>query len=449
VPRHIEATVSRTRFKTIDLGMRNTSCILPAILVSLVVFVSLQSRVFAQTNPNAVANITHQTYPQVTVTVISNYLYYAPYGPPNTLVYDITNPTNPVYLANTSIPGQAGNAAYLYGCLPIAVAGRYAYVASSDLSVVDISNPTNLLTVGAWHSDIGPSNSIGIATALDVAVSGNYVYLADGCDGLYVFDVSIPARLIQVGHTNDLGAPTDQPSYAFGYEGSAVGVAVSGNYAFVANWLDGLRVYDVSNPSHPVNVGRVADPAYSITISGGLAYVFTARGAVNIYGLSDPSHPMLVGQITGWALGSLALSGNFVFVDSVFQSVSIYDVSNPAHPLQVGHTDDLSGPGGWAYEAYSIALSHNYLYVGLRDYGVRIYALGSPSPPKLSITITNTSNLLLSWPAPTSAFVAQQNSGINSANWLTLTNESALVGPQNQVTIPKPPGSMFYRLVSR
>ena len=63
--------------------------------------------------------------------------------------------------------------------------------------------------------------------AYGVAVSGNYAYVADGA-GLEVIDVSNPANPQRVG----------------GYDtsGYAYGVAVSGNYAYVADWSWGLLI---------------------------------------------------------------------------------------------------------------------------------------------------------------------------------------------------------------
>ncbi len=59
-----------------------------------------------------------------------------------------------------------------------------------------------------------------------MAVSGNYAYVADGLAGLQVIDVSNPANPQRVG----------------GYDtsGYAHGVAVSGNYAYVADDYGGL-----------------------------------------------------------------------------------------------------------------------------------------------------------------------------------------------------------------
>ena len=74
-----------------------------------------------------------------------------------------------------------------------------------------------------------------------MAVSGNYAYVADGDAGLQVIDVSNPANPQRVG----------------GYDtsGDAQGVAVSGNYAYVADGGAGLQVIDVSNPANPQRVG--------------------------------------------------------------------------------------------------------------------------------------------------------------------------------------------------
>ena len=69
-----------------------------------------------------------------------------------------------------------------------------------------------------------------------MAVSGNYAYLADGYTSLHVIDVRDPANCVRVG----------------GYEtiGHARGVAVSGNYAYLTDDVAGLQVIDVSDPTN-------------------------------------------------------------------------------------------------------------------------------------------------------------------------------------------------------
>jgi len=38
--------------------------------------------------------------------------------------------------------------------------------------------------------------------------------------------------------------------------GYASAVALSGNYVFLANAMDGVRVYGVSNPANPINIAH-------------------------------------------------------------------------------------------------------------------------------------------------------------------------------------------------
>ena len=65
--------------------------------------------------------------------------------------------------------------------------------------------------------------------ALGVYVSGNYAYVADGYEGLRIIDISTPATPTEVGYY-------DTPGYA-------LGVYVSGDYTYIAD-DDGLYILD-------------------------------------------------------------------------------------------------------------------------------------------------------------------------------------------------------------
>lgn len=77
---------------------------------------------------------------------------------------------------------------------------------------------------------------------LGVDVEGNYAYVADFKDGLRIIDMSNPAAAHEVGFL-------DTP-------GTAYDVKVVGNYAYVADgYYGGLRIINVSNPAAPVETG--------------------------------------------------------------------------------------------------------------------------------------------------------------------------------------------------
>ncbi|MGB9722472.1 MAG: hypothetical protein ACPL7G_01035, partial [Chloroflexia bacterium] len=72
-----------------------------------------------------------------------------------------------------------------------------------------------------------------------MAIQGRYAYVAFG--GLYIIDVSDPRNPYKAGSS--------------GIPGHAIGVAVSGAYAYVAAEDAGLRIVDVSNPRAPHEAG--------------------------------------------------------------------------------------------------------------------------------------------------------------------------------------------------
>jgi hypothetical protein len=92
-------------------------------------------------------------------------------------------------------------------------------------------------------------------------VAGNYAYIAAG--DLYIIDVNMPSAPVIVGFYDTEGA---------------VGVAVNGNYAYVADSFGAnysMRTIDVSVPEAPTEVGFYITPssARSVATAGGFAYV--------------------------------------------------------------------------------------------------------------------------------------------------------------------------------
>jgi hypothetical protein len=57
--------------------------------------------------------------------------------------------------------------------------------------------------------------------------------------------------------------------------GTAYGVAVAGNYAYVADYRSGLRVINIANPAAPMQVGFYDTPGYplGVAVAGCTAYV--------------------------------------------------------------------------------------------------------------------------------------------------------------------------------
>jgi hypothetical protein len=193
-----------------------------------------------------------------------------------------------------------------------------------------------------------------------MAISGDYAYLADYGAGMRIVDVSDPESLTEAGHCTT--------------PGSAWGVAVSGNYAFVADEDWGMRIIDVSNPESLTEVGHWQDTlttasAEGIAASGNYAYLADWRAGLSILDVSNPQSPTEVWHykdtLGGAALG-VALSGNYAYVADGYQAgLRIIDVTNPQNPTEVGYYNTHDS-------ARSVAVSGEYVYVGNSTTGLRI-----------------------------------------------------------------------------
>ena len=178
-----------------------------------------------------------------------------------------------------------------------------------------------------------------------VAVSGNYAYVADYGSGLRVVNITNPAAPTEVGFC-------DTPGYANG-------VAVSGNYAYVADEYMGLRVVNITNPSAPFEVGFYDTPGYAlgVAVSGNYAYVADGDYGLRVVNITNHAAPVEVGfyATPEYAVG-VAVSGNYAYVADEFVGLRVVNITNPAAPSEVGFYDT---PGS----AMGVAVSGNHAYV--------------------------------------------------------------------------------------
>ncbi len=194
------------------------------------------------------------------------------------------------------------------------------------------------------------------------AVSGNYAYTGQGQD-FVVLDVSSPASPVELGRVITSGIVDD--------------VAVSGDYAYVADGSNGLVIVDVSSKSAPTLAGSCDTAGYArgVAVSGGYAYIVDAHNSLVIVDVSSKSAPALAGSygIAGTAWG-VAVSGDYAYVAADYQGLVIVDVSSKSAPTLAGSYDT----GG---RALGLAVSGNYAYVADHTNGLVIVDVIDKSAP--------------------------------------------------------------------
>jgi hypothetical protein len=169
-------------------------------------------------------------------------------------------------------------------------------------------------------SEVGSYDTPG--DAWGVAVSGNYAYVAAASSGLRIIDITNPS------------APTETGFYDT--PGNAYGVAVSGNFAFVADRTGGLLVIDVSNPAAPSLAGfyDTSGDAWSVAVSGTMALL----ADVSNLGIYDCSAALSASDHFALSPSSLSLSAypnpfnattqiRFDLPRASFVNLSVYDVT--------------------------------------------------------------------------------------------------------------------------
>jgi hypothetical protein len=199
-----------------------------------------------------------------------------------------------------------------------------------------------------------------------VAVSGNYAYLAGG-GALKIIDVSDPASPFPVG-----------TAYLPGW-GWAKGVAVSGDYAYVGMIFGGFHIVDVSDPTQPSVVGSIATPGgYDIALSGNLAYVAVGFDGLWVIDVSDPTLPVFVGNWdTSDRARGVALAGKYAYLAVCSDGLEVIDISDPTSPVLVGFVDTPR-------YAEELAVHGDHVFVADAHNGLQSIDVSDPTSPVLS-----------------------------------------------------------------
>ncbi|MBU0507670.1 hypothetical protein KKH27_02365 [bacterium] len=268
----------------------------------------------------------------------------------------------------------------------VAVAGDYAYVANeNNLKIIDISDPYAPSETG----------SLGLSAAYSVAVSGSYAYV--GCwYHLRVIDISNPAVPLEVGSCSIFGGPVrglavdGDYAYAGGLGLRVIditnpaapsevgfcptpneirGVAVSGNFAYVAAMTSGLRVIDITDPAAPFEVGYYDTPgsAYGVAVAGNYAYVADYTSGLRVVDITNPAAPLEVAFYGMQGARNVAVAGKYAYIADPLYGLHVLDVSDPTVPIEVGYYDTPGSPEGVATDCELVYLA-DYYYLGIYEF---------------------------------------------------------------------------------
>jgi len=187
-------------------------------------------------------------------------------------ILDISMPTSPTLLGSFKSPGQAK-----IGALVETTAALIDHM--EGVVFVDLSNEAEPSQIGTFFLE---------GYARDIVTLDSMAYAVDSPTGLYVFDLSGTGPWEPVGELQG-PSPPQRSTEVFDLSGGRrILCGVGGGE---------LQVYDVTDPAAPVKTAAFDTPgrALGVAIDGNLAYVADGQAGLQVVDLSTPSAPRVVG----------------------------------------------------------------------------------------------------------------------------------------------------------
>lgn len=291
-------------------------------------------------------------------------------------ILNFTDPTNISKVCEYHFPGTVRD---------IEVQGEIVYCCIYELgiSILNVSDKSHPKEIGTYYdsrgncNDVDSYNTITISAeeydglniinttdlsnpilytkfldhglADEVIIQNSFAYVADRVGGLEIFNLSI------VDHPQKIGQfmPLDT---------LILDVNIKDDLALLSALNKGFYLVNISDPTNPKEIGSFYDDYYILSAICKNEFVYTAsiNGTVQIYNISSPTNITLISEYNlpnsySQAL-SLVVRNDYLFIGTSIDGVIVLDVSNPAKIMQIGQYDD----GG---RAYDLEIADNYLFV--------------------------------------------------------------------------------------
>ena len=290
----------------------------------------------------------------------------------------------------------------LQGLLPVILATVLSLLTSASINAQVAINTTGNAPDTSAMLDVS-SNNRGVL--LPRMTTAERTAIAQPADGLTVYDLSTTTywyydeerwneirngseKLLALDIMDNLPEPDfscSELTSTLGIGDNPTAVAVSGNYAYVADRdANDIIVIDISDPEAPIIVSSlgVGSQPIDVVVSGNFLYVaHRADARLRVIDVSNPLTPTLVGSLlTGGLHVALEVEGDFVYLLSgISKDLRIIDVSVPSTPTLI---NSISFTGGIGINPFPVdfALANGFVYaIDNGDNQLRIIDVSDPN----------------------------------------------------------------------
>ncbi|MFH1675864.1 MAG: hypothetical protein ABIC40_02480, partial [bacterium] len=264
----------------------------------------------------------------------------------------------------------------------LAPAGTYSCLVSKEAQENDPVKPWLNLTafqvvkleVKGQYVDITPPH-LNFSPA-DVAVDGNYAFVAAGINGLHIFDISDPLNPVWYNRLD--------------LNGKIESVYTSGGYAYVTDFYNGLQIIDIDpiEDAHAVKTVFFFGNCADIVVDGGYAYIAEWDFGLRIVDVDPIETAELVNTIDTPGFGqNVTVSGGYAYFADGDAGLEIIDV-DPVETASLVKTVDTP------VYAYDIAVAGTYAYVADNYGGLVVIDISVPASAVIINTVNTGSNIM-------------------------------------------------------
>ncbi|MFB3908221.1 MAG: FlgD immunoglobulin-like domain containing protein [Candidatus Eisenbacteria bacterium] len=332
--------------------------------------------------------ISHASTPTgvVNVTVAEGHMY-VPGAAQGVVVFDVSDPRNPVEVGAVDTGGTATDVAFK---------GDYAYVADlfQGVQVLDVRNP---------HAPFWVGNIATAMPAVSVFLAKGYLFIGEANFPFFSPSV-LEVASIDPPQSPEIVATMATPSWARD-------IAIAGDQLYVAVEEKGMIRVDITDPENPVTTAALVLPGVceglAVDATGEHAYLACGQaGGLQSVRISESSPLEVLGSVAIPSVAeAVALYGNYACVAALYDGLQVVDVSNPASPTLIGSLDT-------PVEAWGVTTHGSNAYV-CDNYSVEIYELGEEPRNVESIPIVEDIDATDIALDGSTAIVVGQSSGMN------------------------------------
>ncbi|RPI62745.1 MAG: hypothetical protein EHM48_03605, partial [Planctomycetaceae bacterium] len=241
-------------------------------------------------------------------------------GTAGVVVYDVSNPSNPVKVSTYSAGGNDE-------ARDIQIVGTTAYVCetSGGFVALNISDPTNIQFISRVAT-----SSAAVTSAIDAKT--HIAYVATWTAGVTEINITNPAAMTVLRTLQTWGG------FSLTY---VVDIALKGKYAFVCDSAGGVAVLSIANPAKTklVTTFGTGDQPWNVEVVGNRLYV--ADQSLQCYDITNPLKMKVLGGIYMSGAWQVSVFGNMAVVADDY-GVEFVDVSDPANMI-VNYTFAVPG----------------------------------------------------------------------------------------------------------